>query len=169
MIIPVRTAMAAVLALLMAGCTGIATHAIEAERTEIATTPLKLSAKGLPDASIDLLGNVRIGSDDLALSDPQRARTLAYREAVIALVDLTLKDSERVANHAVATALFATGREDKAEQKIERQAGQIAHTQAFCDLQERVHDREDRMLEAVAQLRPYASANQQNAQECISG
>jgi hypothetical protein len=66
-------------ALLGTGCSGVATREIESARAEVHHEPLGMNAKGLPDASIDASGAVKIGSGKLALTDAQKALSLHYR------------------------------------------------------------------------------------------
>lgn len=158
-------------ALLVAGCSGAVTREIEAERVQLHHEPLELSAEGHADASIDSSGSVKIGSGNLALTDDQRALTRQYRDAVIDLVDLTLDKTSQVSRHAVARALFgmATGRLEKTEQKIERQAEAIAHAPEFCARLAGVRQSQDRMVQAVARLAPYVHVTRHDVENCTAG
>jgi hypothetical protein len=164
-------AVVALAAFLVVGCSGVVTKEIEAERVELHQKPLELSAKDLPDASIDSSGSVKIGSGNLAMTEAQRALTRQYRDAVIGLVDLTLDKTSKVSRHAVARALFgmATGRLEKTEQKIERQAEAIAHAPEFCARLAEVRQSQDRMVQAVATLEPYVDVSRQDVEDCAAG
>jgi hypothetical protein len=166
-----RSALAVLAALLVSGCSGIATKQIEAERTELRSKPVEMNAAGNPKASIDASGSVRIGSGVLALTDTQRTLALLYRDAVVDLVDLSLKDASRLTSHVVTRTLFgmATGRLEKTEKSIERQAEGIAHTPEFCGLLEEARERQDRMLQSMVELKPYAGVSQQDVDDCAAG
>ena len=131
---------------------------------------MELSAKGYPDASIDLSGVVKIGSSDLALTDVQRESTLRYRDAVVDLVDRTLDETSRLTKHVIAKMLFgvATGRMEKTQQKMERQAEDIAHSPEFCRLLVEVKQRQNRMVQLVAKLKPYANLSRQDFENCAA-
>lgn len=158
-------------ALLATGCSGVATREIESARVEVHHEPLGMNAKGQPDASIDATGAVKIGSEKLALSDAQKALTLHYREAVVTLVDLSLDQAAHMTRHVVAKTLFAmmTGRMDAMEQKLEKQGLELTHNPAFCAALDEVRQRQDRMVQSVVALQPYAHVNQQNVDDCVAG
>ena len=163
--------MAALVLPVLAGCSGVATKDIEAERAKLHAQPLDMSAKGQPDASIDASGAVKIGPEALPLSDAQRQLTRDYRVAMIDLVDLTLSDASRLADHAMSTAIFGmlTGRMDHAEKTIDRQAEAIAHTPGFCSRLDTLRQRQERMLQSVAPLAPYAKISRQDVEDCAAG
>ena len=98
----------AALALLVAGCSGVATRDIEAERAALQRDPVSMKAKNLPEAHIDASGAVKVGTDQLPLTDGQRALTRDYRAAVIELVDLTLSGTARITDHAMSRVLLAS-------------------------------------------------------------
>ena len=158
-------------ALLGTGCSGVATREIESARAEVHHEPLGMNAKGQPDASIDAAGAVKIGSGKLALTDAQKALTLQYREAVINLVDLSLDKASHMTRHVMARSLFAlmTGRMDAMEQKLEKQGLELTHNPAFCTALDEVRQRQDRMVQSVVQLQPYAHITQQNVDDCMAG
>lgn len=158
-------------ALLGTGCSGVATREIEAARAEVHHEPLGMNAKGRPDASIDATGAVKIGSEQLALGDAQKALTQQYREAVISLVDLSLDKAGHMTRHVVARSLFAlmTGRMDAMERKLEKQGLELAHSPTFCAALDEVRQRQDRMVQSVVALQPYAHISQQNVDDCMAG
>lgn len=161
-----------VLAVLSAsGCTGIASKEINAERDKLRTEPVKMSAKGQPEASIDADGEVVLGERKLALSDAQRELVADYRGAVVDLVDLTLRETSKATRFVVARALFgmAVGRLDETTDKIERQAEGIAHTPEFCRLLGEVRQRQDRMVASIDELKPYAKVDAQDLADCRAG
>ncbi|MGB6142811.1 MAG: hypothetical protein ACTHOA_05610 [Rhodanobacter sp.] len=158
-------------AMLGTGCSGVATREIESARAEVHREPLGMNAKGHPDASIDASGAVKIGNDPLALSAAQKAEALRYREAVIALVDLSLDKAAHMTRHVMARTVFAmmTGRLDKMENKLEQQGLALSHSPEFCAALADVVQRQDRMVQAVVNLRPYAHISQQEVDNCVAG
>lgn len=157
--------------MLTTGCSGVATREIESARVEVHHEPLGMNAKGYPDASIDATGAVKIGSDSLVLSDAQKARTLRYRESVLALVDLSLDKAAQMTRHVMARTVFAmmTGRLDSMEQKLEKQGLALAHSPAFCAALDDVKRRQDQMVQSVVNLRPYVHVSQQDVDDCTAG
>ena len=153
------------------GCSGVATREIESARAEVHREPLGMNAKGYPDASIDSSGAVKIGSDSLVLSRTQKAETLRYREAVIALVDLSLDKATHMTRHVMARTVFAmmTGRLDKMEKKLEQQGLALSHSPEFCAALGDVVRRQDEMVQAVVNLRPYAHISQREVDNCVAG
>jgi|GEM_PF-3350132 len=163
--------MTALVAVLMAGCSGVATKEIEAERVSLHGEPINMNAKDLPEVSIEPSGAVKIGDGNLALTDDQRVLTRDYRAAVIDLVDQTLTDASRVTDHAMSRVIFAMliGRADEAGEKIGKQAEAIAHTPQFCHLLDKVQQHQARMVQSVTQLQPYAKLSQQDVDNCNAG
>lgn len=153
------------------GCSGVATREIASARAELHREPLGMNAKGHPDASIDASGAVKIGSDSLVLSRAQKAETLRYREAVIALVDLSLDKAAHMTRHVMARTVFAmmTGRLDKMEKKLEQQGLALSHSPEFCAALGDVVRRQDQMVRAVVNLRPYAHISQREVDNCVAG
>lgn len=160
-----------VTALTLSGCIGMGTREIEAERAKLHREPLEMGAQGLPAASIDSKGTVKIGSRELALTDTQRLLTSKYRDAVIDLTDLALQDAEQMTRYAVARVLFgmATGRLEKTERKLEQEAEGIAHSPRFCSLLDVVKQRQDVMVQSVAELQPYGRVSRQDTEDCAAG
>jgi hypothetical protein len=157
--------------LLMAGCSGVATREIEAERVALHSEPVSMTARDLPEASIDSSGAVQIGKDELALTDDQRALTRDYRDAVIDLVDLTLDETSRLTDHAMTRVIFAMliGRADEAGEKIGKQAEALVHSPPFCQRLSAVQQRQQRMTQSVVQLQPYAKISPQDVENCVAG
>ena len=158
-------------ALLMAGCSNVATKSIEAERARLHREPLGMSAKGHPDASIDATGSVKIGSRTLALTAVQRNAARLYRGAVIDLTDLALDEASQSTRHIVVRALFAaaTGREETMEKKIDDEMEAMTHSPAFCSRLGDVRQRQEHLVRAVEPLEPYAQLSQQDVESCIAG
>lgn len=155
----------------MAGCSGAATRELEAERASLHNEPITMHAKGLADAAIDTSGAVNIGTARLALTDGQRKLTRDYRAAAIALVDATLAGTSKLTSHAMGRVLFGMliGRADEAGEKIGRQAEAMIHTPQFCRLLAEVRQRQDRMVQSVPTLQPYARLAQRDVDSCVSG
>lgn len=168
--VAVRVLMGA-LAVSLAGCSGIATKDIEASRAELHSDPLKMSAKGLPDASIDASGAVDIGPTRLALTDAQRGLTRAYRAAVVDLMDLTLSETSHLTGQAMRSAIFGMliGREDQAEKHIEKRTEAMIHTPQFCSRLDSVRRQQNRMVQSVKTLMPYAKLSRQQVDDCNAG
>lgn len=161
----------AALAVSLAGCSGIATKEIEASRAKLHSDPLEMSAKGLPDASIDKLGAVDIGSTHLALTDAQRSLTQAYRAAVVDLMDLTLNETAHLTDQAMRSEIFGMmiGREDQAQKHIETRTEAMVHTPQFCSRLDSVRQQQDRMVQSVKTLMPYAKLSRQQVDDCNAG
>lgn len=161
----------AALALLVAGCSGVATRDIEAERAALHRDPVSMNAKNLPEAHIDASGAVKVGTDQLPLTDGQRALTRDYRAAVIELVDLTLSGTARITDHAMSRVLLASliGRGDEAGEKVGRQAEAMVHSPQFCQLLDKVQRSQDRMVQSVVTLRPYAKIDARAVENCRAG
>ncbi|EIL91287.1 lipoprotein [Rhodanobacter spathiphylli B39] len=168
--LPSTVALAA-LALLVAGCSGAATREIEAERAALHSDPVSMSAKNLPEVSINASGAVKVGTDQLSLTAGQRALTRDYRAAVIELVDLTLSGTARITDHAMSRVLLASliGRGDEAGEKIGRQAEAMVHSPPFCQLLDRVRQSQDRMVRSVVTLQPYAKIDAHAVENCRAG
>jgi len=167
-----RVAVALALAVLaVSGCSGIASKEIESERAKLRAEPVEMSAKGLPQASIDARGEVRIGERKLALSDAQRNLAAHYRSAVVDLVDLTLRETSKATRFVVARALFgmAVGRLDETTDKIEREAEGITRKPEFCRLLGEVKTRQDDMAGSIGELQPYAKVDAQDLEDCRAG
>ncbi|WP_426688152.1 hypothetical protein [Rhodanobacter ginsengiterrae] len=162
---------AVLVSLLLAGCSGVATREIEAERVSLHNEPLSMNAKGLPEANIDASGMVKIGKDSLPLTGEQRLLTRDYRAAVIQLVDLTLSDTARITDHAMSRVLFAAmiGRADQAGDKIGKQAEAMVHSPQFCRLLGKVEQSQQRMVNSVVTLQPYAKITPQAVENCVAG
>lgn len=161
----------AALALLVAGCSGVATRDIEAERAALLRDPVSMNAKNLPEAHIDASGAVKVGTEQLPLTDGQRALTRDYRAAVIELVDLTLSGTARITDHAMSRVLLASliGRGDEAGEKVGRQAEAMVHSPQFCQLLDKVQQSQDRMVQSVVTLRPYAKIDARAVENCRAG
>jgi len=161
----------AVLALLVAGCSGVATREIETERAALHRDPVSMNAKQLPEADIDAAGAVKIGAEQLPLTDGQRALTRDYRAAVIELVDLTLSGTAQITDHAMSRVLFASliGRGDEAGERVGRQAESMVHSPQFCQLLDKVRQSQDRMVQSVTTLQPYAKIDAHAVENCRAG
>ena len=157
--------------LLMAGCSGVATREIEAERVALHSEPVSMTARDLPEASIDRSGAVKIGDDKLALTADQRELARDYRAAVVELVDLTLAETSRLTDHAMTRVIFAMliGRADEAGEKIGKQAEALVHSPPFCQRLGAVQQRQQRMTQSVVQLQPYAKISPQDVENCVAG
>ena len=164
-------AMTAVACLLVAGCSGVATREIEAERASLPSEPVSMNAKGLPEVSIDPAGAVTIDKGALALTSEQRALTRDYHAAVVELADLTLSGAAGITHHAMSRVLFATliGRGDEAGDKIGQQADSLVHSPQFCHLLGNVQQSQDRMVQSVVTLQPYAKITPQAVANCVAG
>lgn len=156
---------------LIGGCSGVATREIEAERVSLHSEPVSMNAKDLPEVNIDSSGAVKIGTDNLSLTDEQRVLARDYRAAVVELVDLTLSDTARITDHAMSRVLFAAlvGRADKAGEKIGKQAEALVHSPQFCHLLGNVKQQQDRMVQSVVKLQPYAKITPQTVENCNAG
>jgi hypothetical protein len=164
-------AMAALAGVLLVGCSGVATREIEAERATLHSEPVSMNAKDLPEANIDATGAVKIGKENLPLTAEQRVLTREYRAAAIKLVDLTLSDTARITDHAMSRVLFASliGRADEAGEKLGKQAEALVHTPQFCQLLGDMKQSQDRMVQSVTTLQPYANISQQTIENCMAG
>lgn len=163
--------LAVLAALPMSGCSGAATREIEAERASLHSEPVTLHAKGLADASIDAAGAVDIGQGHVALTDSQRALARDYRSAVIELVDFTLANTAKLTKHAMRRVLLGmlVGRADEAGEKIGKQAEAMVHAPQFCHLLADLRQRQDRMVQSVPMLQPYARIARQDVDNCMAG
>lgn len=157
-------------AVLMTGCSHVATKSIEAERAKLHREPLGMSAKGRPDASIDASGSVKIGSRTLALTDAQRNTARLYRDAVIDLTDLALDEASQSTRHIVIRSLFAvvTGHEEAMEKKIDDRMEAMTHSPAFCSKLDTVQQRQKHLVKAVGALKPYAKFSRREIEDCLA-
>ena len=166
-------ALAALLgALSLAGCSTTARREIEAERVQAHAEPLRLQAPdGRPDASIDVDGSLRIGREPVSLDPRQRAATLAYREASLALVDLSLRAASRLTRFAIPRVLFGmvVHGTDEAGRGLEKDAEAIPHSPGFCRRLADLLAAQEAAVSQVPALRPYVSVTPQDAERCRPG
>lgn len=156
----------------IAGCSTAARREIEAERVQAHAEPLELNAaKGLPAASIDVDGSVRIDGKPIPLDASQRAATLAYRDASLDVIDLALQAASRLTRFAIPRALFGmvVHGPDDAGRSIEEDARAIPHSPAFCLRLEHLLQAQDVAASRVQALRPYASLTGQDVEDCRAG
>ena len=158
------------IALLMAGCTGVATREIDIDRADLHNKAVALGATGYPDASIDSSGSLKIGPDDLPLSVGQRTLAMEYREAVVDLMDLALSKTSKLSNHVVARTLFgmATGRLERTENEIDHEAAHIAPPRTSAvNWMKFDGGRSDVAVDQPA--KPHANVDGQDVADCRAG
>lgn len=160
------------MALTVAGCSTAARREIEAERIQAHTEPLELHGpKGLPEASIGADGSVRIGGDPVSLDTQQRTVSLVYREASLAVIDLSFEAASRLTRFAIPRLLFGMvlHGSDDAGRGIEKDAEAIPHSPEFCQRLENLLDAQKSAVSSLPALQPYASVTTQDVQSCRSG
>lgn len=158
--------------LLAAGCSTTATRDIEAARIKAHTAPLELNGPhGKTRAYIGTDGRLTIGKIPVALDTDQQAATLAYRDAALNVVDLSLDSAARLTRFAIPRVLFGMliHGADGAGRGIEKDAEKSMHSPAFCVSLETMREKQDAMVAEVAQLRPYAQLTPQDIRDCRSG
>lgn len=163
---------ALLMALTIGGCSTAARREIEAERLQAHAEPLQLHAShGLPEAAIGVDGSVRIGHEPVSIDAQQRAASLAYRKASLAVIDLSLQAASRLTRFAIPRVLFGmvVHGSDDAGRGIEKDAEAIPHLPAFCQRLEDLLGAQTTAVSAVPALRPYASVTAQDVDSCRSG
>jgi hypothetical protein len=161
-----------VMVFVIAGCTSAARREIEAERLQAHTEPLQLHAPdGLPEASIDVDGSVRIGHEPVALDSQQRVASLAYRKASLAVIDLSLQAASRLTRFAIPRVLFGmvVHGSDDAGRGIEEDAEAIPHSPEFCQRLQDLLTAQVGAVSSLPALRPYANVTPQDVESCRSG
>ncbi|OZB66612.1 MAG: hypothetical protein B7X33_04910 [Lysobacterales bacterium 13-68-4] len=94
-------------ALTLTGCMNDARREIEADRVKAHAEPLDLNGpEGTPVAHIGTDGNLVVGDKAVALDAAQQAATLAYREAALKVVDVSMIGAEKYVRTAVPRFLF---------------------------------------------------------------
>ncbi|MCX7514895.1 hypothetical protein [Frateuria sp. STR12] len=160
------------LAALVGGCATSARHEIEADRIQAHQAPLELRAsQGLPPASIATDGSVTIGDETLPIDRSQKAATLAYRHAALDVVDHSLRDASRLVKFAIPRVLFGLVMHgaDHAGDAVEADANAIPHSPEFCALLQTMLDTQVTMVDSVQALRPYASLEAGDIDDCRAG
>ena len=160
------------MALAVAGCSTAARREMETERIQAHAEPLELHApEGLPEASIDVDGSVRIGQSPLPLDTQQRSASLAYRDASLAVIDLSLQAASRLTKFAIPRVLFGmvVHGADDAGRGIEKDAEAIPHSPEFCRRLDTLLDAQNDAASQVPSLRPYARVTTQDVESCRSG
>lgn len=164
-------ALLATVLLAVTGCVSVASDEIAQARLDAHAEPIVLHAQDRPEASIDVGGAVRIGDRPLVLTPAQQALALDYRQATLAVVDLSLQQAQEVTRGAVARSLFGwmTGRLDQTVDKIERESLAIMHSPEFCGRLETLRQRQQSMVAAIPELVLYARINRSTIADCRAG
>ena len=140
---------------------------------KLATEEFKLSADGLPPASISPEGVLRIDGKPLPLTTEQQALALQYRQQIQALasqgMQLGLQGAE-LGVGAAATALGgALSGKDQAqiEAEIQAQATQIKQAALqLCDGLPALMASAQALATAVPEFAPYATLDQDSIDKC---
>lgn len=160
-------------AALLAGCASGARREIEADRIKAHAEPLELNGpKGAPAAHIDTDGRLRFGDQPVVLDADQRAATLAYREAALHVVDLSLDGASRYTRFVIPRFLFGMvvhGGPDRAGRSMEQDARKLLHTPQFCDALDVMRAKQEAMVDEVARLRPYVQLTADDVGDCRAG
>jgi len=160
------------MALAIAGCSTAARREIEAERIQAHAEPIELHAPdGLPKASIDVDGSVRIGHEPVPLDAQQRSASLAYRQATLAVVDLSLQAASRLTRFAIPRVLFGVvvHGSDDAGRGLEEDAKAIPHSPEFCQRLADLLGAQEAAVSSVPSLQPYANVTTHDLESCRSG
>jgi hypothetical protein len=169
----VRGAVLLVTWTLLSGCMTEARREIEADRVELHTEPLTLHGpKGAPEAHVGTDGSVTIGDQAIVLDARQRSAALAYREAALKVVDLSLDNASKYVRFAVPRTLFgmvAHGGSEGADKSMDKSADKIVHTPAFCDALDAMRAKQDAMVDEIDRLQPYRSLTSADVQHCRAG
>ncbi|MGO4700679.1 hypothetical protein [Dyella sp. 2RAB6] len=168
----VRTLLLFVSAVLLAGCSSTARRVMEESRVKVHQEPLELrSEANVPKAYIDVTGGVTIDKEPLAITTEQRAAILDYREASLAIIDISFDAASRLTRYAVPRLLLGSmiHGSDGASRGIDADAEKIAHSPAFCAALDKMRQTQDVMVAREESLRPYARLTAQNVLDCQAG
>lgn len=169
----VRGAVLLVTWALLSGCMTEARREIEADRVELHTEPLTLRGpKGSPEAHVGVDGSVTLGDQVIVLDARQRSATLAYREAALKVVDLSLDNASKYVRFAIPRALFgmvAHGGSEGADKSMDESAEKIVHTPAFCDAMDAMRAKQEAMVAEVGPLASYGRLTPDDVRRCRDG
>jgi hypothetical protein len=157
-------------ALTLSGCMSDARREIEADRLKAHTEPLDLDGpKGQPVAHIGIDGSLTVGDEAVALDAAQHAAVLAYREATLKVVDLSLISAEKYVHTAVPRFLFDSVLHlgtDGGARSLEKGADKMVHSPPFCDAMETMREKQEVMVAEVPRLRSYTHVTTGDIQDC---
>lgn len=139
----------------------------------IASEEFELSADGLPQASISPDGALSIDGKPVELSSQQQALVLAYRKQVQAIasdgVRIGMQGAELGVGAAASALSGALAGKDGAqiEAQIQEQAKDIKQAaRQLCDHLPALHAASQAVSAAVPEFAPYATLDEQTADEC---
>lgn len=159
--------------LTLSGCMSDARREIEADRVQAHIEPLELSGpKGAPAASIGTDGSLAVGHEAIALDAAQRTATLAYREAALKVVDMSMTGAEKYVHSAIPRFLLASVLHmgtDAGAKSMEKGAEKMVHSPQFCDAMETLREKQDVMVAEVPRLRSYTHVTTGDIQDCRAG
>jgi len=166
----VRLTVLLVTMVLLSGCMTEARREIEADRGEAHAEPLQLRGpKGAPDAEIGTDGGVTIGKRAVALDAQQHAASLAYREAALKVVDLSLANASKYVRFAIPRLLFGMAVHGSADKSMDKSAEKIVHTPEFCDALDAMRVKQDAMVAEIPPLASYGHLTPDDVRHCRDG
>lgn len=156
------------------GWAGIADKARAEVRKEMATQDLDIGkeTEGLPRAALSPQGDLLIGGEKVAITPAQRALLLGYRSQLAGVAeagaDVGLQAAE-LATNAMKEAAKAAFSGDKAgmEARMKTQSAAIElAAQGLCDRLPALLASQRAAAEAIPELRPYATMDDKDIQDC---
>jgi len=160
-------------ALSLTGCMSDARREIEADRVKAHAEPLELDGpKGEPVAHIGTDGGLVVGDEAVALDAAQQAATLAYREAALKVVDVSMIGAEKYVRTAVPRFLFDSVLHmgtDGGARSMEKGAEKMVRSPRFCDALDVMRQKQDVMVAEVPRLRAYTRVTAADVEDCRNG
>lgn len=160
-------------ALTLTGCMSDARREIEADRVKAHAEPLDLNGpKGEPVAHIGTDGSLVVGDEKVALDATQQAATLAYREAALDVVDVSMIGAEKYVRTAVPRFLFDSVLHmgtDGGARSMEKGAKKMVSSPRFCNALDIMRQKQDAMVAEVPRLSAYTHVKAADVADCNSG
>lgn len=160
-------------ALTLTGCMNDARREIEADRVKAHAEPLDLNGpEGTPVAHIGTDGSLVVGDKAVALDAAQQTATLAYREAALKVVDVSMIGAEKYVRTAVPRFLFDSVLHmgtDGGARSMEKGAERMVRSPRFCDALDNLRQKQGAMVAEVPQLRAYTRVKAADVEDCRKG
>lgn len=153
---------------------GVVSNAIREAKSELAKGNFKLGGEhgSLPRAEITPDGQLLIDGKAVAMTESQKALTLAYRKELIAIAEAGMDIGSQgvdFAAKAVGEAIKGalSGTEAEVRARIEAEAEQFRTAAlAICDHLPALLKAQERVVGAFPEIAPYARVTVENIEDC---